>query len=123
MRHVCKPPYGAGIALYHLSRLAEAEAAYLRALDLCPRYAAALADLSTLRLDQQHYEDALELSWTATDIEPYSAKAWTNRGIALSHLGRGEEALESLDRALALDVHQQQAQDARARILRESTGP
>ena len=37
--------------------------------------------------------------------------------------GRGEEALESLDRALALDPHQQQAQDARARILRESTGP
>ena len=119
----CKPPYGAGIALYHLSRPDEAEEAYLRALELCPGYAPVLADLSTLRLDQQRHEDALELSRTATDLDPHNATAWTNRGIALSRLGREEEALESLDRALALDAHQQQAQDARARILQESTGP
>ena len=75
--------------LYHLGRLDEAEEAYLRALRICPRYAGALAHLSTLRLDQQRYE----------------------------------EALESLDRALALDPHQQQAQDARARILQESARP
>ena len=119
----CKPPYGAALALYHLGRADEAEAAYLRALELCPRYAAALADLSTLRLDQQRHEDALELSRTATDLEPHNATAWTNRGIALSDLGRGDEALESLDRALALDPHQQQARDARARILQESARP
>ena len=119
----CKPPYGAGIALYHLGRLDEADEAYLRALELYPRYAAALADLSTLRLDQQRHEDALELSRTATDLEPHNATAWTNLGIALSRLGRGEEALESLDRALSLDPNQQQARDARARILQESAGP
>ena len=87
---------------------------YLRALELCPRYAAALADLSTLRLDQQRHEEALELSRTATGIEPHNAKAWTNLGIVLSRLGRGEEAMESLDRALSLDPHEQRARRARA---------
>ena len=53
----CKPPpYRAGIALYHLGRLDEAEAAYLRALRICPNLAGALAHLSTLRLDQQRHE-------------------------------------------------------------------
>ncbi len=101
----------------------EAEKAYLRALQLCPGYAGALADLSTLRLDQQRYEEALDLSRSATDHEPYHAEAWTNRGIALLHLGRGDEALESLDRALSLDPGQQRARDARDRIVQASTGP
>ena len=55
----CKPPYGAGLALYHLGRLQEAEEEYLRALQICPRYAAALADLGELRLAQQRYAGAL----------------------------------------------------------------
>ena len=92
-------------------------------MQICPHYAAALADLSTLRLDQQRHEDALELALTATDHEPHNATAWTNRGVALSRLGRVEEALESLDRALSLDPHQQRARDVRDRILQESTGP
>ena len=33
----CKPPYGGGLALYHLGRFEEAEDAYERALDRCPR--------------------------------------------------------------------------------------
>lgn len=118
----CKPPYGAGIALYHLGRLDEAEEAYLRALQLCPRYGAALADLSTLRLDQERYEEALDLSRSATDFDPYRATGWTNRGIALSYLGRGDEALESLDRALGLDPGQQRAREARDRILKGAAG-
>ena len=47
----CKPPYGAGLALHHLDRLDEAEAAYFRASELCPRYGAALTDFAKLRLD------------------------------------------------------------------------
>ena len=119
----CKPPYGAGVALYHLGRVEEAEEAYLRALERCPRYGAALADLSTLRLDQERYEEALDLSRSAIAVDPYRATAWTNRGIALSRLGRGEEALESLDRALGLDPGRQRARDARDRIVKGSDGP
>ena len=54
----CKPPYGAGVALYHLGRIEESEDAYVRALDRCPRYGKALTDFVQLRLDQQRYEDA-----------------------------------------------------------------
>ena len=93
------------------------------ALQLCPGYAAALAGLSTIRLDQQRYEEALELSGTAAELEPDNATAWTNRGVALLRLGRREEALQSLDWALALDPYRPAAQDARALILQESAGP
>ena len=69
----CKPPYGGRHRALSPGPLDEPEEAYRRALQLCPGYAAALADLSTLRLDQQRYEDALELSSTATDLEPHNA--------------------------------------------------
>ena len=117
----CKPPYGAGIALYHLGRLEKAEDAYLRALQACPRYVAALADLGELRLAQQRYEAALAPLQTASEIDPANVDLWINRGLALHHLGRSDEALQSLERALALDPHRHQAEDARARVLRESS--
>ena len=41
----CKPPYGVGLTLYQLGRWEEAEVAYLRALELCPRYGKTLTDL------------------------------------------------------------------------------
>ena len=117
----CKPPYGAGLALYHLERLDEAELAYLRALELCPRYVAALADLGELRIVQRRYQDALQPLQTATDIDPRNVDAWIRRGLALHHLARTEEALQSLDRALALDADRQQAQEARAQVLQDSS--
>ena len=116
----CKPPYGAGLALYHLGRPEEAEAAYLRALQTCPHYAGALAALSELRLDQQRHHEALELAHSAIGHDSGNAKAWTSRGRALQHLGRTEEALEALNRALALDPNRHQALRARAQLLRDS---
>ena len=117
----CKPPYGAGLALYHLERPDEAEQAYLRALELCPRYAAALADLGELRLAQGRHEDALQPLQSASDINPGNVDVWINRGLALHHLGRTDEALQSLDKALTLDPNRQQAQEARAQVLRASS--
>ena len=115
----CKPPYGSGLALYHLGRLEEAEEAYLRALQTCPRYVAALADLGELRLAQKRYEAALAPLHTASEIDPANTDVWIDRGLALHHLGRTDEALQSLDRALALDPNQQQAHDLRAQVLRD----
>ena len=118
--HDCKPPYGAGLALHHLGRLPEAEQAYLRTLELCPRYGAALADFGELLLDQERYEDALERSQAAIAVAPGNAKAWSNRGRALLQLGRTEQALQSLDRALAIDPGQKQAREARAQARQGS---
>ena len=83
-------------------------------------YAAALADLS--------YAAARSAAprrgpWSCPGprltSSPTTRMHRTNRGIALSRLGRGEEAMESLDRALSLDPHEQRARDARERILHE----
>ena len=96
----CKPPYGAGLTLYHLRRLEQAAAGYLRALHLCPRYGKALTDFAELRFDQQRYEEALQLADTAIEIQQRNAKAWVHRSRAFQHLGKAEQALGSIERAL-----------------------
>ena len=115
----CRPPYGAALALHHLGRIDEAEVEFLYALQMCPYYAAALADFGKLRLDQQRYQDALQLSQAAIDIDPGNAKAWANRALALDHQGKRDEALHSLDRALAIDPNHRDAHAARARLLQD----
>ncbi|MDE0024473.1 MAG: tetratricopeptide repeat protein [Spirochaetaceae bacterium] len=114
--HDCKPPYGAGLALYHLGRIQEAEDAYQRALDLCPAYGKALTDFAELRLFQQRYEGALRLADSAIEVQPRNASAWIHRGRALRHLGRDAQALDSIDRALAIEPSDMAAQEVRAEI-------
>ena len=114
----CKPPYGAGLTLYNLARIEEAEAAYLRALNRCPRYGEALTDFAELRLHQQRYTDALQLSDVAIEIQPRNASAWVNRSRALRYLGKAEQALDSIERALAIDPLQHNAQEIRADLMK-----
>ena len=112
----CKPPYGAGVALHHLGRIEEAESAYLRALELCPHYGEALADFAKLRLDQQRYEEALQLSDTAVEVQSRNPKAWINRSIALLRLGKVEQALASIEQALAIEPANRDAQEIRSQL-------
>jgi len=39
----------------------------------------------------------------ATNVDPHNAKLWNKRGLALCHLRRHAEAIESFDRALEID--------------------
>ena len=116
----CKPPYGAGLTLYHLRRLEQAAAGYLRALHLCPRYGKALTDFAELRFDQQRYEEALQLANTAIEIQQRNAKAWVHRSRALQRLGKAEQALGSIERALAIEPTDQGAQKIRAQLMKRS---
>ena len=112
----CKPPYGAGLTLYHLGHIEEAEYAYQRALDRCPRYGKALTDLAELRLHQKRYGDALQLADTAIGVHPHNASAWVHRSRALRHLGRVAEALDSIEQALAIDPSVSVAREIRAQL-------
>jgi tetratricopeptide (TPR) repeat protein len=51
---------------------------------------------------QNRFADAEALYRQVTAAEPGNFAAWYNRGLALRQLGRGEEAVESFDHALAL---------------------
>lgn len=112
----CKPPYGAGLALYHLGRIQEAEDAYQQALDRCPRYGRALTDFAELRLHQQRYEAALRLANDAIELQSRNASAWIHRSQALRNLGRNTQALESIDRALLIEPTNQEARQLRSQL-------
>ena len=118
----CKPPYGIGVTLQELARLEEAEVAYHRALELCPRYGKALTDFAALRLDQQRYQDALRLADTAIAVRPRNVDAWVNRARALQYLGRPEDALDSIERALVIDPSHHTAREIRAQLVMHSSG-
>ena len=116
----CKPAYGIGLAFHHLGHIEEAEAAYHRALELCPRYREALVDFAALRLDQQRYAHALRLSNAAIELYSRDASAWINTSRALYGLGRVDEALTSIERALIIEPRNQDAQEIRAQIVRNA---
>ena len=107
---------GLGGALLHLGRLDESERHLRRALELNPRYPAAILNLAALQLRQKGYEEALALYRSAVEIASDNAEAWSGMGAALYFLGRADEALQSLDRALALDPTLELARNNREAI-------
>ena len=75
---------------------------YERALRIEPRNQEALDHLAPARFGQRPYEDALALYRTLLEINPDHALTHSNVGAALLHLARPQEALQSIERALAL---------------------
>ena len=53
----------------------------------------------------------------AIEVRSRDVKAWVNRSVALQHLGTVEEALDSIERALAIEPTDQDAQDIRAQLM------
>ena len=56
-----------------------------------------------MRFGKRRYEDALALLRTLLEINTDNALTHSNVGAALLRLGRPQEALQSIERALALD--------------------
>ena len=92
-----------GRAWAELGDTATAAEQYERALRTEPRNPEALDHLAMARFGQRRYEDALALYRMLLEINPDDALTHSNAGAALYHLGRPQEALQSIERALALD--------------------
>jgi tetratricopeptide (TPR) repeat protein len=87
-----------GIAYLRKGKPAEAERYLLRALELSPSYQDARANLSTLYLNQERYEECIEQSMLLYD-DPTFVSPWralTTWGWAAYQLGRTEEARRHL---------------------------
>ena len=76
---------------------------FVRAVQNDPNDLEALDHLAMARFGQQRYEEALSLYRTMIDIDPDSAITHSNLGATLFYLGQLEDALSSIERALALD--------------------
>ena len=101
------------------ARMGDALAAaeqYERSLRIEPRNQEALDHLAGMRFGQRRYEDALALLRTLLEINPDNALTHSNVGAALLRLGRPQEALQSIERALALDPDLETARTGLAEV-------
>ena len=97
----------------------EAAEYFAQAVRNDPRDREALDHLAMTRFGQQRYEEALALYRTMIDMDPDNALTHSNVGATLYHLGRLQEALVSVERALALDPDLEVARVGRQHV-RES---
>ena len=95
---------------------------HIGVLKIDPHHVETLHRLASLRTDQQHYDEALELFQRLIDINPSDAVAHGNMGVVLFYLGRNDEALKSLDRALVLDPTLENVRVNRTALLKAMEG-
>ena len=74
-----------------------------RVLEIDPGHREALRHLAASYTEQKRYQEALDLYRTLSELDPDDAETHVNVGAALHYLDRREEAIRSLERALALD--------------------
>ena len=101
----------AGVAFMAQGKLDEAEKHLRYVLQIDSKYTIALQNLALLHLKRQQYEDARDLYQRIVEMNPDNAAAHSGMGIALYHLGKVEDAIARLDKALTLDPT---LEDARA---------
>ena len=80
-----------------------AHAAYTRALELDPEYAAAYVNQGITYAEMGKYERALADFNRALELDPDFAKAYNNRGLTYAEMGDDEQALADFNRALNMD--------------------
>src|SRR5260221_7758697 len=105
------------IAAYRQGHFDEAETLCRKILKVDREHSAALRMLGVVGLRKRQPGAALEAFDRLLKLQPDSADVLNNRSMALSDLGRNEEALASLDRALALNPSYREALNNRAGLL------
>jgi tetratricopeptide (TPR) repeat protein len=94
--------FAAALADHRAGRLAQAQAAYGRALAADPKHAPSLHYLGVLALQAGRPAEALDLIGKAVALEPDEPESQYNMALALRALGRHGEAVTHLRRATAL---------------------
>ena len=107
-----------GEAAEGLGRFDDAGDYYQRAVQAGPRIPVFLDYLSTFWIKRQRYEEALDLFRTMIALKPRNARYHSSMGVAFFHLKRFNEALESVERALALDSSLEEARTYRRKLLK-----
>jgi len=90
------------VALHQQGKLEQAEALYLKILEIDPRLFGPRYYLGLMRLQQDRSVEACEYLGQAVSIFPSDLGALMNYGMALRTTGRSGEALTMFDRALRL---------------------
>ena len=107
----------------HSGDAAAAARHYERALAIQPRHVGALSSLASLRIAQERFEDAQALFGRAVEevgeATPEAAPFHAGQGYASYRLGQAEDAIASLEQALALDPMQHEAR-AHLALARQS---
>ena len=101
-----------GRAAHALQRPTMAAEHYERALRIDADDAEAIDRLALVRFEQRRFEEALDLYRRLLALLPDSALTHVNLGATLYHLGRPDEAIGSLERALSLDPDLETARTA-----------
>ena len=105
------------VAIYRQGRLDEAEALCRKTLKADANHAPALHMLGIIQLRTAKPAGAVEAFGRLMKLQPASPDVLNNRAMALSELGRNEEALADLDKALALKPDYREALNNRAGLL------
>ena len=92
-----------GIALRDQKKLAEAIAAYHKAIELDPKYAEAYTTSASPCRDQKKLAEAIAAYHKAIELDPKYAYAYNNLGIALRDQKKLPEAIAAFHKAIELD--------------------
>jgi len=97
--------YKSGVALYYLTRLDEAEAAFLKAEELQPENGSTYHFLGIISLAKDKNKEAENLLLKAAELEGVSADVWFHLGEAQMRLGQWKNAEKSLLKSYNLDSY------------------
>jgi predicted O-linked N-acetylglucosamine transferase (SPINDLY family) len=108
------------VACHNQGNLARAENLYRSILRVCPRHFDALHLLGVIAAVSGNPAQALELMDQAIAVDPTSAMAHNNRGLALQEMRQWAAALASFDRASALDPHYAEPHYNRGNVFKDT---
>lgn len=89
-----------GQVMYHRNRFAEAKTAATQAVQLNPYDADFFSLLSAIDLEQKNWKDGLAYAEQGLEVEPDHVRCLNLRAVALTKMGRTEEAGQGMDVAL-----------------------